>query len=276
MFLLEIYKMFTRPFALIALTVVFVLTLLFGFAFAFEGDEFYRSLIGTFGDGVAFEGSLINGNLFAYQFLQSVWYFIPLLVVFVTGGMIAEEKTSGTLKIVFSRPVSRTGFLSAKLIAAVVFILILLVLMAVLTLGGGIAVFGNGELLAFDNGKFAVLTANRALVSLAIAYGYYFLVLLSVASLSLLFSVLFADSVKAIMMTAAVILIFYFVSYLNIPFFDGMRPFLFTSYFASWSKVFTTGVNWMNFSFDIILLVIHILLFYGLAMIAFGKKEIYC
>ncbi len=275
MFLLEIYKMFTRPFVLIALTVVFILTLLFGFAFAFEGDEFYHSLIGTFGNGVDFEGSLVNGNLFAYQFLQSAWYFIPLLVVFVTGGMIAEEKTSGTLKMVLSRPVSRTGFLSAKFMAAVVFILMLLALMALLTLGGGLAIFGNGELLAFDSGKFTVLTANRALVSLAVAYGYYFLVLLSVASLSLLFSVLFANSIKAIMMTSSVILIFYFISYLNIPFFDGIRPFLFTSYFAGWSKVFTTGVNWMNFSFDIILLAVHVLLFYGLAMVAFGKKEIY-
>jgi ABC-2 type transport system permease protein len=266
--------MFTRPFALIALMVVFVLILLFGFSFAFQGEEFFQSLTAIFGKGVEFEGDLVNGNLFAYQFLQSTWYFIPLLVVFVTGGMISEEKSQGTLKMILSRPVSRTGFLSAKFGAAAVYILILIVLIALFTLGAGLLIFGNGELLAFDDGKFTLISANRALLSFAIAYGYYFLVLFSVASLSLLFSVLFTDSVKSIMATASIILALYFISNLNIPFFESVRPFLFTSYFSSWSKVFTTGVSWMNFSFDIILLVVHILVFYGLAMMFFGKKEI--
>jgi ABC-2 type transport system permease protein len=266
--------MFTRPFALIALTVVFVLILLFGFSFAFQGEEFFQSLTAVFGKGVEFEGDLVNGNLFAYQFLQSTWYFIPLLVVFVTGGMISEEKSQGTLKMILSRPVSRTGFLSAKFGAAAVYILILIVLIALFTLGAGLLFFGNGELLAFDDGKFTLISANRALLSFAIAYGYYFLVLFSVASLSLLFSVLFTDSVKSIMVTASIILALYFISNLNIPFFESVRPFLFTSYFSSWSKVFTIGVSWMNFSFDIILLVVHILVFYGLAMMFFGKKEI--
>lgn len=266
--------MFTRPYAKIALLVLFVLMLLFSLSFAFEGKQYYDSFMTTFGKGVEFEGKLINGNMFAYQLFHSLWLFVPLLVVIVTGGMISEESSEGTLRMVLSRKVSKSGFFTARFFAAKIFVLITVLLMAVLSIGVGILIFGNGELLTYENGKFAVLTANHALIRFAIAYVFYFLVLLTVASLALLFSVLYDNSIKAILVTLSVILILYFISSLEIPFFDDVKPFLFTSYFSKWSHFFGAAINWMEITFDAIILMVHILLFYVLSLIFFNKKEV--
>jgi len=270
----EIFKMFTRPYAKIAFLVLFILMIIFSLSFAFEGKQYYDSFMATFGKGVEFEGKLINGNMFAYQLFYSMWLFVPLLVVVVTGGMISEETSEGTLRMVLSRKVSKSGFFSARFFAATVFALLIVLFMAILSIGVGILIFGSGELLTYENGKFTILTANHALIRFAISYGFYFLVLLTVSALSLLFSVLYNNSIKAIFVTVSVILILYFISSLEIPFFDDVKPFLFTSYFSRWSHFFGDAINWMKIIFDAIVLVVHILLFYVLALLFFNKKEI--
>ncbi len=274
MILQETYKIFTRPYAKIVLLVMAVLMLIFSAAFAFEGQEYYDSLLNTFGKGVSFEGKLLNGNLFAFQLFHALWLLVALMVVFVTGGMISEEKSAGTLRMVLSRKISKTGFFTARFAAAKVFAFIVVVFMAAISLGFGLAVFGSGELLAFDNGKFTVLTANQALLSFALAYVFYFLMLLTVISISMFFSVLFNSSIKAILVTVSVIVVFYFISTLELPLFDGVKPFLFTSYFSSWAQFFTTPVNWMKLTFDAIVLLVHILVFYTASVMIFGKQEV--
>jgi len=147
--------------------------------------------------------------------------------------------------------------------------------MAMLSIGVGLLVFGSGELLAFDKGNFTILSPHAALIRFAIAYVYYAIVLITVASFSLLFSVIFDNSLKAIMVTVSVILSLLFISNLDIPVFENVKPFLFTTYFSTWSRFFMANIHWMNFAFDIIVLSIHILLFYVLAVVLFNKKEIY-
>ena len=274
MILLEIYKIFTRPYVYIAGLVTFIFILLFGLAFTFEGANYYNAFAANFVRGVEFEGDIINGNLFAYQLLHSIWMFVPLLVVFVSGGAISEEKKQKTLRLIMTRPISHSGFYTAKFIAVTVFLLILILLIGLLSLGAGLVFFGSGELLAFEQGKFFVLTSGYALKGFLIVYLYYFLVLLVVASLSLFFSVLYSNGLKAILVSSSVILIMYFISNLEIPFFETVRPFLFTTYFSSWSMVFAGNINWMAFSFDLIVLLVHILVFYALGLFFFTKKEI--
>ena len=274
MMLQEIYKMFTRPYAKIVLLIIFVLMLIFSLSFAFEGQEYYDSLLSTFGKGVSFEGKLINGNLFAFQLFHALWLLVGLMVIFVTGGMISEEKSDGTLRMVLSRKVSKTGYFTARFMAAKLFAFIVVLFMAALSLGGGLIIFGNGELLTFDHGDFFVLTSNEALLSFVLSYIFYFLMLLTVISLSLLFSVLYKSSTKAILSTVSVIVILYFASSLELSLFDSVKPFLFTSYFTSWSQFFTTPIDWMSLTFDAIVLVVHILIFYTASVMIFSKQEI--
>ncbi len=275
MFIQEFYKMFTRSYAFIALLVIFVLMLLFGLSFAVEGGSYYNSFVSTFGKGVEFNGKLVNGNMFAYQLLHALWLFVPLLIVFVTGGMISEEKSEGVLRMILARPVSKTKFFTDRFMAAILYVFIVVVLMAVLSVGIGLLVFGNGELLVFDKGNFTVLSPNAALIRFGVAYAYYAVILFTVASLSMLFSVIYQNSLKAVMVTVSVILSLYFITSLDIAMFDGLKPFLFTSYFSTWSRFFAVNIHWMNFAFDIIVLSIHILVFYVLAVVLFNKKEIY-
>ena len=274
MFIQETYKIFTRSYAFIALIVVVVLMLLFSLSFTIDGSDYYNSFVSTYGKGIEFEGKLINGNMFAYQFLHSVWLFIPFLIVFVTGGMISEERSEGTLRMILSRPVSKTGFFTARFVAAKLYILILILLMAALSIGVGLLIFDSGELLTFENDKFTILSANEALIRFVIAYAYYYLVLLSVASLSMFFSVLFESSTKSIMVSASFILTLYYISNLEIPFFESVKPFLFTTYFSSWTQFFSATIDWMKLAFDAIVLAVHVLIFYALSLMFFNKKEV--
>ena len=267
--------MFTRSYAYIALLVVFVLMLLFGMSFAIGASDYYESFVTAFGRGVDFSGNLVNGNMFAYQLLHAMWLFVPLLIIFVTGGMISEEKSTGVLRMILARPVSKTNYFTARFMVAGLYIIIVVLLMAMLSIGVGLLVFGSGELLAFDKGNFTILSPHAALIRFAIAYVYYAIVLITVASFSLLFSVIFDNSLKAIMVTVSVILSLLFISNLDIPVFENVKPFLFTTYFSTWSRFFMANIHWMNFAFDIIVLSIHILLFYVLAVVLFNKKEIY-
>jgi len=49
---------------------------------------------------------------------------------------------------------------------------------------------------------------------------------------------------------------------------------LLTTYFASWQNFFTGKINLMDTSFDLIVIVVHILFFYLLALVSFNKKDI--
>jgi ABC-2 type transport system permease protein len=69
--------------------------------------------------------------------------FIPLLCVLLVADMVSGEQTGGTIKLLLTRPASRTKILFAKYVTAIVgAITIHIILLAVLT-GGLLALFGS-------------------------------------------------------------------------------------------------------------------------------------
>jgi ABC-2 type transport system permease protein len=274
MFSQETYKIFNRPYALLSFLAVLLMGLLFAVAFADEGKEYYKSFVDTFNKTVTFEGNLINGNLFAYKLINSIWAFIPFVIVFVSASTIAEDKNSGMLRVILAGSITRGKYYSAKFFSSIFFILLLILLLTGITLGLGLALFGSGELLTYNKGQFVLLSHNEALIRFAFAFAYYFFVLTALASVSLFFSAIIDNPIKAVLATSITVLTLFFISYIEIPFLDGIKPFLFTSYFYSWIQLFDLKIDQSQIFTDISILVTYSILFYFIGTTTFNKKEI--
>ncbi|QQE77401.1 ABC transporter permease subunit [Alicyclobacillus sp. SO9] len=83
-----------------------------------------------------------------YQSLKSFMtvataIFLPLMVVILTADMVSGEATSGTIKLLLVRPVSRTKILIGKWLVSLFASAVLTFLTMLALLGAGIAVLGN-------------------------------------------------------------------------------------------------------------------------------------
>lgn len=134
-FLIEIYKVFTRRRSYIGFAAIFIVVILLLLAVNYEAKAVLDFVIKNLKDAFTFQGNLINGNLFAHIVLRSLWVHIPLLVVMVTGDLISGEYESGTFRLVLSRPVSRFMIITSKFVAGTIYVILIVLFLAVLSLG---------------------------------------------------------------------------------------------------------------------------------------------
>jgi ABC-2 type transport system permease protein len=110
--------------------------------------------------------------------------------------------------------------------------------------------------------------------------------LLTVAALGFLMSSLANNSIGPIVATISAIVFFTILSTLNIPLFNVVKPYLFTTHMNNWKEFFDIQVNDSNDAItgsilniakiknSIIILTIHIALFVGAAVWIMKKKDI--
>ncbi len=132
-------------------------------------------------------GNLVNGYMVSYLVLNFLWVHVPLLIVIVTGDLLAGEANAGTFRILLTRPVSRFSLVTAKYIAALVYTLVIVIFLAMLNIGLGLLIFGKGDLMVFLGG-LNIFEENDILWRFAAAYTLAFLSMTTIAALSLFFS----------------------------------------------------------------------------------------
>jgi len=110
--------------------------------------------------------------------------------------------------------------------------------------------------------------------------------LLTVAALGFLMSSLANNSIGPIVATISAIVFFTILSTLNIPLFNVVKPYLFTTHMNNWKEFFDIQVNESNDAItgsilnvakiknSIIILAIHIGLFVGASIWIMKKKDI--
>lgn len=110
------------------------------------------------------------------------------------GEIVAGEEQEGTLRLILSRPVNRAYFLLSKLISALIYTFLLVLIMVIVGLGGGLLVFDKGSLLVSglllgDEGWFNILNSAEAMRRLLMVYGGAFLVILTITFMCFFFPV---------------------------------------------------------------------------------------
>lgn len=271
---LELFKIFSRPRTYISFLVMTAVTFLIQLAMYVDGQSFIGFALQGIGEQFQVQGNVLNGYLVTYLVLQSLLIHIPLLVALVSGDVLAGEANMGTLRLLLTKPVSRTGVVMVKFIASTVYALLLLIWLAIIGLGLSILLFGTGDMINLKSDSFVLLLQDDILWRYAAAFAYAALAMTTVTALAVLMSVFADNSIGPIIGTMGVIVVLTIFSTLDLPLFNAVKPYLFTSHMIAWKGFFDDPVSYQAIGNSAIVLAVYIVAFLLATIIIFNKKDI--
>ncbi len=283
---IELYKIFRRPRTYIAFAAITALITIIQFGLKLDGNTYAEFMMRDLSSSITIDGNILNGYLVCYIMLQLLLVHVPLLIALIAADMISGEANMGTLRIMLTKPISRTQFMLAKFAAAAVYTMMLLVWLAILALFGSMLIFGTDDLFLMKSSYVVLLKNGDIFWRYVGAFGFAAVAMLTVAALGFLLSVFAENSIGPIVATMSVIIFFTILSTLNIPIFNAIKPFLFTTHMNDWKEFFDMKVTDTNESIigsvlrpekiinSILVLLIHIVGFVTAAILIFKKKDI--
>lgn len=283
---IELYKIFKRPRTYIAFAAITALIVMIQFGLKVDGKTYVDFMLNDLGSTLQIEGNILNGYLVCYVMLQLLLVHVPLLIALIAADMISGEANMGTLRVLLSKPYSRTQFMLAKFIASTIYTLLLLVWLAFLALFVSMWVFGTDDMFLMKSSYVVLLKENDVFWRYIGAFGFAALAMTTVAALGFFLSVFAENSIGPIVATMSVIIFFTILSTMNIPIFNLVKPYLFTTHMIGWKEFFDIQVTDANEAIvgsiqyperiinSSIVLLIHIILFVVTAIVVFKKKDV--
>jgi ABC-2 type transport system permease protein len=270
----ELLKIATKIRSYIGIGALTLLIFIVLFAMKADGKSYVGFVTASFEQTLSFNGKILNGNLIAFIIMQMLIVHVPLLIALVTGDLLSGEEASGTIRMLATKPISRTGIVLSKWIAATIYTLVMTLWLGFLSLFVAKWMFGTGDLIVLNSNGLLILPeadlAWRFGASLLVA----FLALWTVATLSMAFSAFAKNSVGPIVSTMAVIILFTIIGTLDVSVFDSIKPFMFTTHMAAWRSVFEDPFPTADIIESVVVLVLHIVGLLALTLIRFNKKDI--
>jgi ABC-2 type transport system permease protein len=270
---IELYKIFTKPRTYIGFGAIFVIITAIEVGIKLKGNDMFAMILENLSDKFIFEGKLINMYGVGYMILNTLWIHVPILVALVTGDLLAGEANSGTFRIILTRPISRVKLIISKFLAGWVYTLMLIIFMIFLSTVLGFFLFGSGDLLVMTT-KVSIISSDDLIWRFAAAYGYGFLCMTTVATMSYFLSALSDNSIGPIIGTIALIIGITVVSTVGASLLEPVLPYFFTTYLSSWQKFFNTEFTMKLVSHDILIQLIYIFGFFSITLFYFRKKDI--
>jgi ABC-2 type transport system permease protein len=283
---IELFKIYKRPRTYIAFGAIAALILVIQMGLKIDGEAYAAFLMKDINDTLTVDGKVLNGYLICYILLQLLLVHVPLLVALIAADMISGEANLGTLRLLFSTPYSRTSWMMAKFIAASVYTILLLIWLAFLALFVSMWIFGTDDLFLMKSNYVVLIEQSDVLWRYVGAFVFASFSLLTVTSLGFLMSSMAGNSIGPIVGTMSAIVFFTILSTLNIPLFNIVKPYLFTTHMNNWKEFFDIKVNANNEAIrgsilnipkiktSLIVLTLHIILFVTASIIIIKKKDI--
>jgi ABC-2 type transport system permease protein len=283
---IELFKIFRKPRTFIAFAAVAAIVGLIQLGFWVDGASYIQFGMQALTESFDVQGRILNGYLMAYIILQTLLVHVPLLIALVAGDMFSGEAGLGTLRLLASRPVSRTNLVLGKFIATTVYTLALLIWMAIWALLVSLLLFGADDMLIMKSEVVTQILERDVLWRYFAAFGFAALAMLTVAALSFFLSLFAENSIGPIMATMSIVILFTILNTLNLPLFNQVKPFLFTSHMLGWKGFFDVQVNEANEQIigsvehlsavlrSAGILLLHIIGFVGATVYIFRKKDI--
>ncbi len=197
------------------------------------------------GSGPAFLSAVLaDGTLFPLAALAIVLpLFLPIAVSVVAGDSVAGEAQGGTLRYLLARPVSRTRFLVAKLVAVTAFVLLAVLVVAA-------TAYVTGGLLLGDQAGAAVsvsgstLTPNEVFQRTILAIGYVVVSMLGVAAIALFLSTVTDSALSAALGAMAFLIASTLLLTLDAA--AALQPYLPTRYWLAFVDLFRDPILWRD------------------------------
>jgi ABC-2 type transport system permease protein len=245
LFEIELFKIFKKPRTYLAFAIIAGFIFLIQLGLMVNGKEFLSFMMGSVNDMMDVEyKSVINGYWVCFAILNLLLIHVPILVALVAGDIISGEASMGTLRILASKPVSRTQIILAKFFASAVYVFFLLIWIAFISLFLSLLFFGSDNLMVAKVNDLRIIETNDVMWRYLCAFGFAFIAMLVVAALSLLLSTLSENSIGPIVATVGIIIICTLISEMEIPLYQKyIRPYLFTSYMLGWKGFFYINFN---------------------------------
>jgi ABC-2 type transport system permease protein len=237
---IELFKIFRRPRTYIPFAAIAAMVLIIQLGLKFDGKSYLELMMSSLSDSFYIPYSMIlNGYLVAFVILNTLLIQVPLLVALVAGDTVAGEANMGTLRLLATRPVSRTRLMLVKFGASVIYTILLLVWMALLALFLSMLLFGTNDMLIARNNVMEQIGRADVLWRYIAAFGYATVALSTVAALAFLLSVFAENSIGPIVSTISIVIVLTILSEMRIPLYDNtVKPWLFTSHMLAWKGFF--------------------------------------
>ena len=285
---IELFKIFKRPRTFIAFGAIAVIVLLVQLALKVNGKDFIELYTDSQSDTFYIPyDKMMNGYFVCVAVLHMILIHVPLLVALIAGDMISGEANLGTLRLLGSKPVTRTEIILAKFSASTIYVVLLLVWMAVLALFGSLILFGKGDLVVFKEMDWHQMNSYDVMWRFFAAFVFAALALTTIAAMAMMFSAFSENSLGPIVATVCVVIIFTIIQQLKVPLFEQtINPWSFTSHMLGWKGFFYVEKSAEGVTIDgsienpgallrsALILVGYIVLFLAVTIQVFKKKDI--
>ena len=283
---IELFKIFRRPRTYLSFAAITALIGVIQLGLKVDGKEYAEFVMADFGSSFSVDGNILNGYFICYVILQLLLVHVPLLIALIAADMISGEANMGTLRLLLTKPQSRTAIVTAKFLASVIYTLLLLIWIAILGLFLSMFIFGTDDLFIMKSSYVVIVKESDVFWRYAGAFCFAALAMVTVSALGFFLSFFAENSIGPIVATMSVIIVFTILSTMNIPIFNIIKPYLFTSHMITWKEFFDFKVNDANEAIvgsiqypekiikSALVLFIHIVGFAGSAILLFRKKDI--
>jgi ABC-2 type transport system permease protein len=285
---IELLKIFRKPRTYISFGAIAAMVIIIQIALKFDGQSYIEFIIGGLKDSLDIPYSnILNGYFVCFVILNLLLIHIPLLIALVAGDSIAGEANMGTLRLLVSKPVSRTELMLAKFFATVVYTALLLVWLAFISLFLSMLLFGRNDILIARSDALEIIRSNDVMWRYLFAFAFATLALTTVAALAFLLSVFAENSIGPIVSTISIVIVFTILSEMQIPLYDRtVKPYLFTSHMLAWKGFFYSKTdaggtaipgtieNIRAVAKSALILLTYIVGFVSSAIYIFNKKDI--
>lgn len=283
---IELYKIYRRPRTYISFAAITALICVIQLGLKVDGESYLDFLMNSLKDNFDFDGKILNGYLVCYVILQLLLIHVPLLISLIAADMISGEANMGTLRLLLTKPVSKTNFILAKFLASAIYTFTLLTWIAVFALAGSIWLFGADDLIIQKTSYVVQIASDDVLWRYIGAFFFAYLSMLTVAAIGFFFSLFAENSIGPIITTMSIIIVFTILSTMSIPIFQKIQPYLFTTHMVNWKEFFDEQVNDQNVVIpgsiqnmsrlldSALVLVLHIVGLVTASVIVFKKKDV--
>ena len=273
-FKIEVFKIASRPRSYIGFAAITVIVGLIQMALYTDGQEYLDFLIQSLNQTFEIEGLDFNGNLVGFIILQTLIIQMPLLVALVSGDALSGEVQGGTIRSLLTKPVTRGRIVWAKFLASELYTFLLILWLGVLAWVMSLMIFGSGDLVVLKSDSMVIVRAADTAWRFIAAFGVAFLSLSVVVALSFLLSAFSENSIAPIIITMSIILLFTIIGTFDIPVFNLIKPYLFTTHMIIWRNFFDRPLPLDQIYTSIGVLILHVAIFMSITLIYFRKKDI--
>ncbi len=192
------------------------------------------------GDGPQFIGRITGNGLFLVftAITVAIPFFLPLIISVVAGDSIAGEAGLGTLRYILTVPVGRGRLLTVKSLAVATFTAIAVLVVAIVGLVAGAALFGLHSLVLLSGDTVSL--GDGLLRTLGVV-AYVTIALFALAAGGLLISTLTENAIAAM---ASAVSIAVFSALLDaVPQLSAIHPALLTDHWLGYGELLRTSIS---------------------------------